>query len=873
MKIIKVISLSILFLLTLAVIFVTIGIPRILNSTFAMTKLEQILSKKSGYDITLQGFKVTFANDFSYRIFVDSLDAKAGDAEIFEIEDLDFTSKILATKADKLNIKSIYLDFEKLKPKLEANKNKNSTSLNINYLPIVNIQEAIVRFDDKSGIKFINIHSEKLDDTVYCVLTAYLTVPYSKEPIIIGEDGYLYFNKSVNFEDFTLRYKNSKLNLTGTIDNLNFNGKDLSVYDLKNFFIFFYHTQHNNKRNFIENFENMTGLLDVDLTWSKKGLNGKCLAHNLSADFSKFKIPVTLPYVRFNFNGHDIRAAANGSFGGENLYTDVWIKGVATNNLTTTGNVKSKLSSSFTKSYFPQVEISGLAEALVSYKTAKGKTDINYLLNVPKNSNIISKFGALDNTDKYRQISAQTIKTPNNLQIKTYDYSFINNGKKDLMLSGDGYFEQKKSSLSPVYITFKTNGAVPMKLIESFTAEYLTGGTFDGNLKYNFKDKMINGNLSVYNSHHKDFMYVKKSDIKVSKDKINIDVIGEFFNSPIKMNFIAANDFKQGVLIDNIDINLDKYLITRGNISTIKTAFPKKEHKNNGIKKEYKYTVKTGKIRVGEISHPKFSLKNAEIYGSLNNNIVDFVIPTTAYACGLLTAKGKYNVKDHSSNIYFLASDIDSNEVATKIFNLPNQFEGTAFATLHMKTKNKLNDIHAHATFAISDGYLPKLGSREIIINASNKKTPLHFLKKTFKFTLSKITNIDFSNPKIFQADLNGSFILDNSLVHNVKIYSQGDYLSLFLTGNYDISTQVGNLTVWGKRDKLAERKIRIFKIPLSLIYKVVFRKEYSKDQNSNIIKQIPPIKADVSQTGLFRVLVKGDLNADKLDLDFKDIR
>lgn len=245
MKIIKVISLSILFLLILAVVFVTVGVPRILNSTFAMTKIEQILSKKSGYDITLQGFKVTFANNFSYRIFVNALNAKTGNAEIFKIEDLDFTSKILATKADKLNVKSIYLDFEKLKPKLEANKNKNSTSLNINYIPIVNIQEATVRFDDKSGIKFINIHSEKLDDTVYCVLTAHLTVPYSKEPIIIGEDGYLYFNQSVNFEDFTLRYKNSKLNLTGTIDNLNFNGKDLSVYDLKNFFVFFQQAKHN----------------------------------------------------------------------------------------------------------------------------------------------------------------------------------------------------------------------------------------------------------------------------------------------------------------------------------------------------------------------------------------------------------------------------------------------------------------------------------------------------------------------------------------------------------------------------------------------------------------------------------------------------
>ena len=97
-------------------------------------------------------------------------------------------------------------------------------------------------------------------------------------------------------------------------------------------------------------------------------------------------------------------------------------------------------------------------------------------------------------------------------------------------------------------------------------------------------------------------------------------------------------------------------------------------------------------------------------------NIVNFIIPQTDYAGGILSAKGKYNVKSHASDINFYASDIDSNEVVTNIFNLPDQVKGSAYVTLHLISKNKLNDILAYATFAIKDGYLPKLGSKEFIL-------------------------------------------------------------------------------------------------------------------------------------------------------------
>ena len=62
---------------------------------------------------------------------------------------------------------------------------------------------------------------------------------------------------------------------------------------------------------------------------------------------------------------------------------------------------------------------------------------------------------------------------------------------------------------------------------------------------------------------------------------------------------------------------------------------------------------------------------------------------------------------------------------------------------------------------------------------------------------------------------------------------------------------------------KTAERKIKIFKIPLSFLYKIFFRVERSKNANIETIKQIPPIKIGKGEIeSLFRVIVDGDLRS-----------
>ena len=290
-------------------------------------------------------------------------------------------------------------------------------------------------------------------------------------------------------------------------------------------------------------------------------------------------------------------------------------------------------------------------------------------------------------------------------------------------------------------------------------------------------------------------------------------------------------------------------------------------------KKNGDIQIKKGRIHIKEIIHSKFTLQNVEMFARMHNNIIEFVIPQTSYAKGLLSASGNYNLYNHSSDINFLASNIDSNEVASRLFNLYDQIEGRAYASLHLVTHNKLNDIKAHATFAINDGFLSRLGSKEFIISGSKTHKILFFLKKPFRFTLSKISNIDFSDQDTLSSDLRGSFILDNNHIKNVKIFSKSEFISLFIEGNYNISTENGKLYIWGRHNKVEEKKIRIFKVLLSILYKLIFRKEKSKHIYYDKIKEIPPINAKPEDEALFRVFVHGNINTNDVKVILKDLK
>ena len=859
-------------------LFWCFGLGRVLNSAEMISKYEKIISEKTGIEVNIENFKFDPVPDLSFRVQVGEI-SSAG--EEISINNLKYHSRVLSFKPRSIDAKRVYFDYAKAKNFLPTDDKKNK-NFDINSLPFpeINIDEIFVKLDEKNSIQVYDIVSKKNRSKIICKFVAKILSPYFSNPVYVGKTGNLAYHNNIMFNNLAIETGNSVVYLNDDITKLHITGENLSVPELERAFLSYYKVKKHGKRNFIENFTDFKGNLDVDVVLSKKGFDGKCVAHNLGADFSKFKIPVYLPKVIFNFKNREISAKTKGLFGPEPVYTNVLIEGVATKDLHVTGNVKSTLTNNFAQKYFPPVKISGKADASVKYEVKDEIVSVIYKLVVGKNSNLISKYGSLDLTDKVRLIRAHTLKIGEKIYLKKYNYSISNNGSDFVeLLGGTGLFEKISGHYRPVKATVKTIGDIQISVIRSFIEDYLDTGRFNADINFNFLTKTLSGTLNLYDIRRNDFMFLKRVSAKSTGDKIMLNTEGTFFDSPITFNFDADSNFKKGLVVENIDIHLNRFKVKRGHIDSVKNEINEKKNKYMSIRprkrtSDYPIEVKNGRIVVDEITHSKFSLHNVALYGRMKDKVVDFTLPETEYAKGLLSAVGKYNVENHSSDINFLASDIDSNEVVTNIFNLPDQFQGSAYATLHLITKNKLNDIKASATFAIEDGFLPKLGSREFVLNRPSKfKKALFFVNKPIKFTLSKICNIDFSKPNVFYSNLRGAFNLDNENVKDVKIFSESDNLSMFIEGNYNVDSQIGHLVIWGKRNKVADRRIKIFNIPLGLIYKVLFRVERSADTYEDKVDQIPPIKAEPYEISIFRVNADGNLNSNDIKLQFKDIR
>lgn len=866
-----IISVPIILVLFLYILFL-FALPKILNSNYAISKYENILSEKLGVPVFLEDVKIKTNPDISFNARIKKLAVKNNNSVLLEIKNTSYSSNKFSFKPESVSIDYIFADYDVLKTFLSKNTKKTDSHLNLEYFPIVNIRNVFIKLDNKnSSLAIENIKSHKENKNVVCSFIGKLKLPYTRNPVIIGSDGNLVYSNRLGFNNLSVALDNSKLFIDGKIDNFNLKGKELPAAELKQSFLYFYKIKHNGKKNFLENFYNLTGKLDVDLNFKLGYVNGACYASDLKALFFNYKIPIYLPNTVFKFSGKKVTAHSRGTFGGEQVYTAFYLNGLGTKDAHPKGIVSSNLTSKFSQKYFPPFKVIGTSKAVVRYSVFRGNVTVEYFLDIPQGNNLVSKYGNLDNIDKNRRLYAKTLKHGNILYLKSFTYSFFNGNHEQLLLSGDGVFEKIKAHFRPAFLAIKTNGEVSMSLIQSFFKDYITGGTFTADAKYDFKTETLTGFMNIFNAAHKDYLFLKKINIISQGNEVRIDSLGTFFDSPVTLKFRADNNFKKNILIHEISIHLNKFIVKRGDFSN-STG----NHNHSYTSKQSdiisKIIVERGKIVVDEIYNSRFQIHDASIYGNMKNDVVDFIVPQMSYAKGLLSAKGQYNIRSHSSNIHFFASDIDSNYVATNIFNLKDQVEGAAYATLHLITKNKLNDIKANATFAIEEGFLPKLGSREFMLK--NKTSKFKFLRN-IKFTLNKITNIDFTNHAALASDINGSFELDNDEVQNVKLFSRSDYLSMFVEGNYNIESGLACLCIWGRHNKTAERKIKIFKIPLSFLYKIFFRVERTKNLYNDKITQIPPIKIGKAEIeSLFRIFVKGDLSSGKnLTVIMKDLR
>ena len=861
-----IIILSILIVLYFGLIF---AVSLFLNSGSFIKMSNNFVKTKYNMTSDIGGFNVKISPLLSVKITAKNITLKDNDKVGLNIENLN--TFINRGELKNLDADLIYANLDILK-KLKSEKKKDTKkkkSFDINKIPSVNIKKIeIVRSEGEklsiSSNQFA-IKENKGIKNIDIVLN--ITLDRVLHPILIGEVGSLYIeNKKLIAKNFPLAVGKTKVVIDGSIlndkklDNFTIKGNKVPVKETLATVLFLQkYTEH--ERKFIENFTDFSGTADIDLVYKDNDLSGVATANDLFAKFLPFYIPVTCKKAEFFIKNGEVKSYAVGTFGSEKLTHELLIKEMYDKQKKEVfGKVNSKITTAMAKKYLPSnIKVKNYLDVEVDYYINQKKPNAKYYINIPDNSGLMINDFYAGIRDKNKKIFAETQKIDKEFFLKDYRFSVQENNKFKDILFGNGYFKIINGNMTPQYVTLSTNGYVPNSFVGSFKQQVL-GGEFKGNLKYDFKNNQVLGTFDIAKARHKAF-YIENAHITSKNGVFNITSNGLFKGEKYTAELSAKNNIFGETLIYNMKLFLDK-LVFETEPDTNKQTDNKKSDSNDFSKKvkDSDMTINNWEVAINKIIRDKFVLENVKLVGSLKKNIFDFNMKEMNFADGIINAKGFYDFTKDTSKMTFEAKNIDSNKVAEMTLNLQDQISGIAQAKVDIDAKDMFRLLDANCTFEVKEGYMPKLGDKEVAINDS-------------KYKLSEITNLDLSQKDLMKDDIKGSFYVHNTEINDINLTTWHPLSAMFLEGNYDMEKQYADLQLFWHYSKEAPKGVRIFGIPISLILKVVFRPEYSKEMYKSKLSKIPQINADDKNTIYYRVQLKGDINKGKTSLELKEIR
>ena len=851
--------LSLLFAFYLAIVFL---LPQMINSKATISKLQTFILNKTGIETTITGLNLKISPKLVIALNVGNINAKNKNISVLEIKNISLNYKLLQKHLTLISADNIYVDgnelkqFKKDKPKKEKRKSE------LKKLPEIHIKNLTFE-SDAANIYAKNINSQKGN----IKLNTDIKAKALKETLKLGYSGSLQVaDNNLKANKFEIKLGNSLLYINGDLINENnthdfsLKGEKLPVSEIMPILLHLQKSQDPSKK-FIENFKNFNGTVNADLQINKDGINGKCIANNLSANAVWFDIPLYFKEAVFNFRGQTVDSVAVGTLGREKVIHTLNITDLLDRQKKEViGSMKTTLTKKF--DYVPNLNILNSVNVSLVYKIKNKKPDVYYNIDIPANSDLIYNSFYLGLRNFKRNIYANTFKDNNDLYLKKYKYSYLDSNNEKVIISGDGLFiknidKKDPDKFIPQYITCDTNGYAPTSVIGSF-GEKVKGGEFGGNLKYDFKNNQVLGTFDIIKARHKAFR-IDRAHVASNNGIFNVTSNGFFKGQKYTADLSLKNNIFGETLIYNMNMFLDKLILE----TTPQTDKPKKKIDPNDLTKTVKdsdITINKWEISINEIKRDKFVLNNVKLIGSFKNNIFDFSMKDMGFADGTIHAKGIYDFAKNTSKMTFEAQNINSNKVAEMTLNLQDQIEGIAKAKVDIDAKDMFRFLDAHCMFEVKEGFLPKLGDKEFMINDT-------------KYKMSQITNLDFTQKDLMKDDIKGIFDVHNSEIKNINLTTWHEQSAMFLEGNYEMEKQYADLQLFWHYSKEASKGIRVFGIPVSFILKVVFRPEYSKELYRQKLSKIPKINSDDKNSIYYRIMLKGDINNNKTSLELKEIR
>ena len=257
-------------------------------------------------------------------------------------------------------------------------------------------------------------------------------------------------------------------------------------------------------------------------------------------------------------------------------------------------------------------------------------------------------------------------------------------------------------------------------------------------------------------------------DFEVKTDGLDLNTIANRLNDydTDKLKNKAETEYStaispEQIIIKNGHINADKILIKKAQAT------------------DFNAKVTLGEDHILHIDNYTFNIANGKVDGNITTDVA------------AMQSDATINIKDADAEI-----------IGEDLFDMPGQMYGLVNGDLHV-TCTGLNNVDCLQTlsgsgkFKVKDGRMPKLGSLEYLLKAANLITG-GVMRISVNGIIDLITPLKTGN----FSQISGDAKIENGVIDDINVYSEGKELNMYMTGSYDLSTLVADMEVYGSLSK-----------------------------------------------------------------------
>lgn len=371
---------------------------------------------------------------------------------------------------------------------------------------------------------------------------------------------------------------------------------------------------------------------------------------------------------------------------------------------------------------------------------------------------------------------------------------------------------------------------------------------------------------------------IKDISLDFSDNNIDIKSKGEIFANGITFNSSMENKLTPPYIFNNADIhfgNLDVNEVAKG-ISKLEIQTdankPSGENEFSGITD---MIIKNGVLKADSVFVKNIFAQNLTSNFSLNEKLV-FALDNFKFdiAEGGIRGDFSYNLLNSKTTLSLNADKVNANSMAETLFDLPNQIYGSLTGQVDLTCNGRshktcMDTLSGKGGFRVVDGKMPKLGSIEYLLKASN-------LARSGVTGLTLNSVIDLLTPlKTGEFEnINGNFAINSGVANSIQIFSRGKDLSVFLTGTYNFSTQTADMEVFGR---LAKKITTILgpvgNASLNTLFNTIPGLNLDETNKATFVEKlnkIPGFELNDKTFRIFSAQIYGDINGENYVKSFK---